>query len=107
VTHVPEWGPVAFESATVEHDESRHSPILRVSGVTPSSGPDSLGVELHPVTYIVQPEYWVIAVDFDSADALFQSITPYTVSHSIKGFVGTRGIEVVGQGKSIRIDVPA
>ena len=105
--HVPDWVPVRFESATVSQGPTAGSYKLIVTGETPSSGERSLGVRLAAhQKYLVQPQYWAIAVEWDRAGAIFQSAMPYQQAISLDHIRGTKGIEVVGKGMSKKIDVP-
>lgn len=105
--HVPDWVPVRFETATVTPGQTAGSHKLTVSGETPSSGERSLGVRLAAhEKYFVQPEYWAIAVEWDRADAIFQSAMPYQQSIALDHIRGTKGIEVLGKGMSKKIDIP-
>ena len=75
--------------------------ILRVSGPRPDAGSE---VELQPLVYVRQPEYWEIQVvavgDGPTADE------QYEVSLEVTDFVGTEGIEVIGATVSRRFDLP-
>jgi hypothetical protein len=105
--HVPHWAPVHFETATVTPGQTAGSYTLTVTGETPSSGETNLGVRLAAhEKYLVQPEYWAIAVEWDRAGAIFQSTMPYRESIPLDHIRGTKGIEVVGNGMSKKIDIP-
>lgn len=98
--HTPSWTLADFDSAEVANG------VLTVSGGTSRSGERSLGVRLvADKMYLVQPEYWEFQVQWDSADAIFMSVRPFRVSMALEGRVGTKGIVVVGRGKSVRIDL--
>jgi hypothetical protein len=77
---------------------------LVVSGYKPTS---NMEVELSPLVYIRQPEYWEIEVQGCQRGLGLPVLTPYTVALRIDGTIGTKGIEVVGATRSQRIDIPA
>jgi hypothetical protein len=64
-------------------------------------------VVLSPVTYIRQPEYWEIDVLGCMRTIGMPVLTPYTATLRLGSTIGTKGIEVVGATRSVRIDVPA
>jgi hypothetical protein len=103
--HVPKWDPVDFDSATVRPAPYPDMHVLTVSGNAPSGGQSTLGAKLERAMYVVQPEYWQIWVYYDSQDAIFQTLAPYNVSLPIGGSKGTKGIEVIGATKSVKIDI--
>lgn len=105
--HVPRWVPVKFETATVSPRATPGSYVLTVSGNTPRTGERSLGARLvADKMYFDTPDYWEISVEWDNADAIFMSIQPYHVSIPLDGKIGTKGIEVIGQNQSQKINVP-
>jgi hypothetical protein len=76
--------------------------ILRVSGTKPYLNMD---VELVPLVYIRQPEYWGIEVVGSLRGIGLPALAPYTVSIPLVGILGTRGIEVIGATRSERFDL--
>jgi hypothetical protein len=76
--------------------------ILRVSGTKPFL---NMEVELVPVVHIRQPEYWEIEVVGSLRGIGLPVLAPYAVSLPVTGFVGTKGIEVVGATKRQRFDL--
>lgn len=87
-----------FESAriiTIRTFPPQH--VLIVSGTKPYTNMD---VELVPVTYIRQPEYWRIEVVGSLRGIGLPALAPYTVSIPLVGFIGTKGIEVGGATRS-------
>lgn len=76
--------------------------ILRVRGTKPYVNMD---VELVPVVYIQQPEYWAIEVVGSLRGIGLPALAPYAVSIPLAGIIGTRGIEVVGATRSQRFDI--
>ncbi|MGZ9112552.1 MAG: hypothetical protein ACXW3X_16135 [Rhodoplanes sp.] len=76
--------------------------ILRVSGTKPYANMD---VELVPLVYVRQPEYWEIEVVGSLRGIGLPALAPYTVSIPLAGILGTRGIEVVGATRRERFDI--
>jgi hypothetical protein len=104
--HTPRWEPADFDTAVVEHDPESGSHVLTVAGVAPSGGELSLGARLVPVLSSPDAEYTRIEVELDKEDAIFLSETPYRVSLLLDGVRGSKGVEVVGRDRSVKIDVP-
>lgn len=105
--HTPDWVLVDFDTAVVAAGPTAGSHVLTVTGETGSDGELSLGVRLVAAKkYLTQPEYAEIEVRWDRADAIFQVITPYTATAPLDGIRGSKGVEVVGESKSQKIDVP-
>lgn len=78
--------------------------LLRVSGTKPFA---NMEVDLAPLQYIRQPEYWGIEVIGCLPGIGLPALAPYSVSLRLGGTVGTRGIEVLGATRSKRLDLPA
>lgn len=82
--------------------------ILAVSGTKPIFNID---VSLVPLTYLRRPEYWGIkVVGSFRGDIQLPARAPYTASLQLNGlgstgFLGTRGIEVIGASRSERRDL--
>jgi hypothetical protein len=76
--------------------------LLVVSGLKPYF---SMDVELVPLVYIKQPEYWEIEVLGSLRGFSLPVLTPYTATLRLEGALGTRGVEVVGATRRLRIDV--
>lgn len=73
------------------------------------SGTISLGVkvELHPLIYIRQPEYWGIEVIGCRSGGITPPLElPYTVWLDVSHLRGTKGIEVIGAHSRKKIDIP-
>lgn len=77
--------------------------FLVVSGTKPYV---NMLVELNPLVYIRQPEYWGIEVIGSLPGFGLPALAPYTVSIPLDGIIGTKGIEVIGATKRQRIPVP-
>jgi heat shock protein HslJ len=99
---------IDFAEATVDSRPSSPTGshyVLTVSGVVPNS---RYQVHLEPVTYVRQPEYWLIQVVACAAGDVGGDVqTPFKVSLDLTGLLGTQGIEVTGPTTRQRIDVPA
>jgi hypothetical protein len=76
--------------------------ILVVSGTKPYF---HMKVTLSPLTYIQQPEYWGIEVVGSVGGIGLPATAPYSVSLPLAGFIGKRGIEVIGASRSERHDI--
>jgi hypothetical protein len=77
--------------------------ILIVSGTKPYA---NMSVDLRPLTYVQQPEYWGIEVVGCLPGFGLPVVAPYTVSLPLDGVTGRRGIEVIGATRSEKLDVP-
>jgi hypothetical protein len=78
--------------------------ILVVSGTAPCA---NMVVELSPLVYIRQPEYWGIEVLGSLPGGIcLTALKHYTESLPLDGILGTKGIEVIGANKRQRIDIP-
>jgi hypothetical protein len=76
--------------------------VLTVSGTKPCV---NTHVELVPVIYIRQPEYWTIEVVGSLRGIGLPALAPYTVLIPLAGTIGTRGIEVAGATRSERFGI--
>ena len=77
--------------------------FLIVSGTKPYV---NMTVELSPLIYIRQPEYWGIEVIGRLTGIGLPMTAPYSVSIPLNGILGTKGIEVIGANKRQKIPVP-
>lgn len=76
--------------------------FLIVSGTKPYV---NMTVELSPLVYIRQPEYWGIEVVGSLPGIGLPATAPYTVAISLDGILGTKGVEVIGANKRQKIAV--
>jgi hypothetical protein len=76
--------------------------VLRVSGTKPYA---NMTVQLVPLVYVQQPEYWEIEVVGSLSGIGLPAEQPYEVSLAITSFLGTAGVEVVGASRRQKIDV--
>lgn len=93
---------IAFESARVEQIVPVGVPLLIVEGMKPYL---NMKVRLQPRIYIVQPEYWGIEVVGCLDGIGLPTLAPYCESLPLTHAMGTKGIEVIGAGKSVKIEV--
>ena len=77
--------------------------ILIVSGTKPWM---NMKVDLVPLIYIQQPEYWGIEVVGRLPGIGLPAEAPYTVSIALDGITGTEGVEVIGATRSEKAQVP-
>lgn len=90
------------EILTLESDPPQY--LLAVSGTKPTF---NLQVDLFPLVYIRQPEYWGIeVVGRLPGEIALPAQAPYTVTRSLTGIIGTVGIEVIGATRTERRNVP-
>ena len=94
---------IDFEGARVIGGFLPNTYILVVSGTKPYL---NMNVELSPLTYIRQPEYWGIEVVGSLRGIGLPTTAPYSVSLPLDSILGTKGIEVIGAGEREQIDVP-
>jgi hypothetical protein len=94
---------IDFETAKVVPGFLPKTWILTVTGHKPWS---SMSVELVPLIYVRQPEYWGIEVVAGQKGIGLPHEAPYTVALEITHVLGTDGIEVLGATKSEQIKVP-
>ncbi len=79
--------------------------LLRVGGTKPYA---NMRVNLSPLVYIRQPEYWGIeVVGHLRGGILLPAEVPYEVSLPLSGITGTRGVEVIGATRSEQIEAPS
>lgn len=77
--------------------------VLVVSGTKPVS----MRIDLVPLVYVQQPDYWGIeVVGCLPGGIVLPAFGPYTVSLSLGGVTGTEGVEVIGANRSERLAVP-
>lgn len=95
---------IDFESAQVFTEPTVPARyVLVVRGEKPYL---NMQVDLIPLTYIRQPEYWGIQVVGCLPKIGLPAVAPYTVKLDLDGIIGTRGIEVIGANRAEKIDIP-
>lgn len=93
-----------FDSASIVTLESYQPQyVLTVTGTKPYL---NMEVDLVPLMYIRQPEYWGIEVVGCLNGPGLPVMTPFTVSLRLAGITGTRGVEVIGASRTEQLDVP-
>jgi hypothetical protein len=93
---------ISFRDAEVVPGIVNDTWFLIVSGVKPWA---TMKVELHPLIYIRQPEYWGIEVVGCQSGVGLPVQAPYHVSLDITHVRGTIGIEVIGATSRKQIKV--
>ena len=94
-----------FDEAEVRPGIVSGTYILIVRGTKPYL---NMEVNLTPLVYIRQPEYWGIEVIgcLRGGIGLAAPTAPYIASLGLNGTIGTQGIEVIGATRSEKISVP-
>jgi len=77
--------------------------LLVVSGTKPYL---NMKVDLVPLVYIQQPDYWGIEVVGCLPGIGLPATGPYAISLPLAGHIGTAGIEVIGASEHQQIQVP-
>jgi hypothetical protein len=107
MVHTPNWITVDFDTAVVRPGATSESYVLTVTGTLRRTGEASLGVKLVAnIKYPTEPEYWEITVLWDEADAILIDVEPYKICVPLDGIRGSKGVEVIGKSKSLKINVP-
>lgn len=94
---------IDFESAevlTLSTMPPRH--VLVVRGEKPYL---TMQVDLIPLVYIRQPEYWGINVVGCLHEGGLPAVAAYVAKLDLDGTIGTRGIDVIGTNRSERIGI--
>ncbi|HLM00830.1 MAG TPA: hypothetical protein VK400_07220 [Pyrinomonadaceae bacterium] len=96
---------VNFDGAEVVPGIINDTWFLIVSGTKPYL---NMVVELSPLIYVQQPEYWGIeVVGFIPGGIGLPVTAPYTTDAlSLQDIRGTKGIEIIGANNSQQIDIP-
>jgi hypothetical protein len=102
--------PASQSVRLIDFEEARVVPgivpgtfILVVSGTKPYL---NMNVELSPLVYVKQPEYWGIEVVGTLRGIGLPATAPYSESLPLDGVLGTKGIEVIGATARKTFDVP-
>ena len=88
---------INFDSAEILSGTVAGTFILVVRGTKPYL---NMKVNLMPLVYVQQPEYWGIEVIGSLPGIGLPAEAPYTVSIPLEGIRGTKGIEVIGANQS-------
>jgi len=109
----PAQGPVADAEQAVRLDFDRAriitrrtfppQHVLQVVGNAPSA---DTTVELVPLVYVQQPDYWEVEIIGRSTGVATSAIVDYEVTLPVSQAQGRFGIEVVGTTHTKRLDIP-
>ncbi|MBW4614508.1 MAG: hypothetical protein KME21_14785 [Desmonostoc vinosum HA7617-LM4] len=88
---------IDFEEAEIRPGIVNGTYILIVRGMKPYF---NMAVNLVPLVYIRQPEYWGVEVVGSLSGIGLPAEAPYTASIPLEGIRGTEGVEVIGATKS-------
>jgi hypothetical protein len=77
--------------------------VLSISGTKPYL---NMAVDLVPVVYIRQPEFWEIEVVGRLRGIGLPALAPYTATLNLAGATGSEGVVVLGATRSKRLVVP-
>ena|ERR1700750_992226 len=94
---------IDFKEAEVVPGIVNDTFILIVAGVKPWI---TMSVELHPLIYITQPDFWGIEVVGCQKGIGLPQTGTYQVSLDISHFRGKKGIEVIGANLKRQLSVP-
>ena len=95
---------IDFKEAEVRPGIVSGTYILIVRGTKPYL---NMEVNLSPLVYVRQPEYWGIEVIGCLPGGIGLPATePYIAILALNGTIGTQGIEVIGATRSEKISVP-
>jgi hypothetical protein len=95
---------IDFDSAEIHTDKVAGTFILIVRGTKPYL---NMEVNLMPLVYVQQPEYWGIEVIGSLPGIGLPAEAPYTVSIPLEGIQGSKGIEVIGANQSKQLPIHA
>ena len=94
---------INFEKADVVPGFLPNTFFLIVAGTKPWL---TMKVELQPLIYVRQPEYWGIEVAGCQNGIGLPTTAPYHVALDITHLLGTKGIEVIGASSRKQFNVP-
>ena len=96
---------IDFEQAEVRPGIVSGTYILIVRGTKPYL---NMEVNLIPLVYIRQPEFWGIEVTgcLPGGIGVLAPTAPYIASLPLNGILGTKGIEVIGATRTEKIPLP-
>jgi hypothetical protein len=99
---VKEWEPIDFADAEVKSGEGG-AKTLFVRGNAPGGAAGEIEVKLLPVAYLAQPEYWRIDVFWNRENTVSTAQVPFEASLKLDGICGSKGIEIYGKNRSLKI----
>jgi hypothetical protein len=94
---------IDFKEAEIRPGFVNDTYFLIVSGTKPYL---NMEVRLIPLVYVAQPDYWAIEVVGTLPGFGLPAEAEYTVSISIDGIRGKKGVEVIGATERKSLDVP-
>lgn len=96
---------IDFDDDKIELREGivRNTWFLHVGGTQPYY---NMRVELVPLMYVKQPEYWEIQLVGTLLEVGLPATKPFNVALLLGPFIGKKGIEVVGGTKRKKLDIP-
>lgn len=96
---------IDFDDDKIELREGivNNTRFLHVGGTQPYH---NMRVELVPLMYVTQPEYWEIELVGTLSEVGLHATKPFNIALLLGPFIGTKGIEVVGGTKRKRLGVP-
>jgi hypothetical protein len=93
---------IAFDKAEVVPGFIPQTWFLIVSGIKPWA---TMKVELQPLIYVTQPDYWEIEVVGCLSGIGTPVEVPYSAVLEITHTLGKNGVEVIGANKKLKIKV--
>ncbi len=94
---------IDFDKADVVPGFVSNTFFLIVAGAKPWT---TMKVELHPLIYITQPQYWGIEVVACQDGIGLPTTAPYHITLDITHLLGAKGIEVIGGSSTKQFNVP-
>ncbi len=94
---------IAFDDAQVVPGFIKDTYFLIVSGKKPWA---SMKVELVPLVYVTQPDYWGIEVVGCQIGIALPVEVPYSAVLDVSHVRGKSGLEVIGASRTVKINVP-
>jgi hypothetical protein len=92
---------IDFEKAELQTEEGGKRLFLVVSGEKPTV---SMKVELRPLYYVMQPDYWGVEVVGCVSGIVLPVVAPYAEALDVTHTMGKKGIEVIGANKTVTLD---
>ncbi len=109
IAHKLQARPASQTCALIDFDKAEVYVGLGGNGrfllVTGERATVSMRVDLRPLIYVTQPEYWGVEVVGCVSGIVLPQTAPYAETLEISAFTGTKGIEVIGANERLRIDL--
>jgi hypothetical protein len=84
---------ISYEDARIESPGDQYFSYLVVSGLSAYA---NIRVELMPLVYITQPDYWEVELVGSVVNFALPAVTPFEVRLPLERSYGSEGIRVVG-----------